>query len=269
MTQGNDVIAAIEDWKAQRINGAQLMRRLIAHPDWQVPISAQEAQAVLDDPRLSRIQYSRDDEGVTRLYLFSEPDAWNTFREITDTKGEQYFISTAGEWVFQLPFDALDTLVIDAGTTHEIGYGQTQFARLHELAEAMEIERMLSALRFGTAGSGDALRVAQYERYLLAVLKTEEGVHLCHAPDSRERQLAAIFTDEDAFELAYQELADTYHHGQVMMMRLSGAQLFEALKPVPLDGMVFNFAGPTQAIAFAPAFSQVMLDTLASSSPSP
>jgi hypothetical protein len=48
-----------------------------------------------------------------------------------------------------------------------------------------------------------------------------------------------------------------------MMMRLTGAQLFEALKPLPLDGIVFNFAGPTQPIAFAPAFSQVMLDTLA------
>jgi hypothetical protein len=263
MTQSNDVVTAIEDFKAQRINGAQLMRRLIAHRTWQVPISAQAAQAVLADPTLSRIQYSRDEEGITRLYLFSNNDAWNTFREITASKGEQYFISTAGEWVFQLPFDEINTLVIDAGTMHEIGYSKEQFSRLHELAEAVEIERLLSALRFGTASSGDALRVAQFPRFLLAVLKSEEGVHLCHAPDKRERQLAAIFTDEDAFELAHEELAATYHQGQVMMMRLTGAQLFEALKPLPLDGIVFNFAGPTQPIAFAPAFSQVMLETLA------
>jgi hypothetical protein len=266
MTQGNDVAAAIEDWKAQRISGAQLMRRLIAHRTWQVPISAQEAQAVLADPTLSRIQYSRDKEGITRLYLFSDHSAWNAFRDITESKGEQYFISTTGAWVFQLPFDAVDTLVIDPGTAHEIGYGKEQYARLRELVEAVEVERLLSALRFGTAGSNDALRVAQFSRYLLAVLKTEEGVHLCHAPDKRERQLAAIFTDEDAFELAYDELAATYHHGQIMMMRLSGAQLFEALKPLPLDGLVFNFAGPTQPIAFAPAFAQVMLDTLAAAS---
>jgi hypothetical protein len=266
MTQSNDIVAAIEDWKAQRINAAQLMRRLIAHRAWQVPISAQAAQDVLADPANSRIQYSRDEEGVTRLYLFSNPAAYTTFRELTGAQGEQFFISTAGEWVFGLPFDEIDTLVIDAGTPHEIGYGQAQFARLHELTEAMEIERLLSALRFGSAGSGDALRVAQFTRFLLPVLKTDEGMHLCHAPDKRERQLAAIFTDEDAFELAYEELAATYHHGQVMMMRLSGAQLFEALKPLPLDGLVFNFAGPTQPIAFAPAFSQVMLDTLATSS---
>jgi hypothetical protein len=266
MTHGNDVIAAIEDWKAQRINSAQLMRRLIAHPTWQVPISAQAVQDLLADPGNSRIQYSRDDEGITRLYIFSDTAANNTFRELAFAQGEQHFISTTGEWVFQLPFDEIDTLVIDAGTTHEIGYSKAQFTRLHELAEAVGIEHALSALRFGTAGSGDALRVAQFPRYLLPVLKTDEGAHMCHAPDKRERQLAAVFTDEDAFELAYEELANTYHHGQIMMMRLSGAQLFEALKPMTLDGLVFNFAGPMQPIAFAPAFSQVMLDTLTATS---
>ena len=264
--QSNDVIAAIEDWKAQRIDGSRLMRRLIAHRTWQVPIAAQAVQDLLAGPSNGRIQYSRNDEGVTRLYIFSDTTAYNTFRELSNVQGEQHFIATTGKWVFQLPFDAIDTLVIDAGTTHEIGYGESQFARLHELAEAVEIERALNALRFGTAGSGDAMRVVQFPRFLVPVLKTDECVHLCHAPDKRERQLAAIFTDEDAFELAYEELAGVYHHGQIMMMRLTGAQLFESLKPMPLDGIVFNFAGPMQAIAFAPAFSQVMLDTLASAS---
>jgi hypothetical protein len=263
MTQGNDVVAAIEDWKAQRIDSSRLMRRLIGHPSWRVPVSTQAVQELLADPGNGRIQYSRDEEGITRLYLFSDTAAYTTFRELTGAQGEQFFISTTGEWVFQLPFDQINTLVIDAGTPHEIGYGPAQFTRLRELTEAIEIEHLLSALRFGTAGSGDALRVAQFPHFLLPVLKTEEGVHLCHAPDPRGRQLAAIFTDEDAFELAHAELAGAYHHGQIMMMRLNGAQLFEALKPLPLDGLVFNFAGPMQPIAFAPAFAQVMLDTLA------
>ena len=97
--------------------------------------------------------YSQDGEGVSRLYLFSDGEAYAAFQEaVGQAASEQHFLATTGAWIFQLPLDQLDAIEIDPATPWQISYRKEQFPRLRAMAGAVEVEQALTALRAGTAG---------------------------------------------------------------------------------------------------------------------
>jgi hypothetical protein len=83
------------------------------------------------------------------------------------------------------------------------------------------------------------------------------GNRLLMAPDQKGQALAAVFTFEDACD-AFLEQART----QVDMKPLiyAGKDLFKMLSEMNLTGIVFNCSGPAPPVAFAAAFSKVVLE---------
>jgi len=119
-------------------------------------------------------------------------------------------------------------------------------------------ERALAVLRTpsDTPDPSAIPTVRDHQGYLLAVTKEGEQVRLALAPDPQGRALAAVFTHDDCFDAFASGLG-----GQLMMLNLPGRQLFEQLAETQLDGIVFNPAGPPAPVAFAAAFSRVILES--------
>ena len=190
---------AIAEWQNKQITGTELMRRLVSFDKWMLPMSEAAAAEMVSTGAASRLMYSQDGEGVSRLYLFSDGEAYNAFRaSVGQDASEQHFLTTTGTWIFQLPLDPLDFIEIDPATPWQIGYHKEQFPRLRAMAGAVEVEQALAALRAGTAGPGSITKVRQYEHYILAVTSLDGGYTLALAPDDRDRTLAAIFTSDDS-----------------------------------------------------------------------
>lgn len=255
------VQAAITAWQEKQIGGTQLLRRLASFDAWRVPVSEGAAAEMLSTNAATRLMYSRDAAGVGRLYLFSDAAAWETFtRAGNGPAAGQHFLTTTGSWVFRLPLDQVDFVEIDPGSPWHINYSREQFPRLRALAEAVEIERTLLALRRGEAAAGAAVQVRDYAHYLLAVVNQGGQTALALAPDSRGRALAAIFTAADNFDAFADERQPTPEEGQLLSLELAGERLFQQLSGMQLDGLVFNCCGPAPAVAFAPAFAEVVLE---------
>ena len=85
------------------------------------------------------------------------------------------------------------------------------------------------------------------------------GNRLVMAPDQKGRTLAAVFTSEDACE-AFLDEAGKQGGTQLEPLIYAGKNLFELLSKMDLTGIVFNCSGPTPPVAFAAAFSQVILE---------
>lgn len=252
---------AITAWQQQEIRGEQLLRHLVSYDAWRVPVSEFAAAEMLSAHTAPRILTSRDPQGRTRLLLFSEAAAWETFMQASEGGGRagQHFLTAAGSWIFGLPADPVDFLEIDPGSPWRISYGKEHFPRLRALAAAVDIERTLLALRRGDAAAGAAAQVRDYAGYLLAVVNRGGQTGLALAPDSKNRTLAAIFTAADNFDAFIETRQSSLSEGQLLSLELTGVELFRLLAGMRLDGLVFNCSGPAAAVAFAHAFAEVIL----------
>lgn len=251
------IAEAIEAWRAKQQNGTWLMRTLVSHDKWIVPLSEAAAVELLATNALPRIQYNRDQHGVNRLMLWSSPDTYATYAKGAGVTTNQHTLTTTGVWVFQLPLDGIDAIWIDPLNAHDILYDKQQFARLRDFAAAVSIERDIAALRAGTASDGAVVRVREYQNYLLPVARDANGGRsLLMAPDSQGRALAAVFTAADA----YDAFEPQQQGGEVDCVQLSGERLFGLLANMDLTGIVFNCKGPIAPVAFAAGLSRVVLD---------
>lgn len=251
---------AIAEWKDGTITGSQLVRQLVSYDKWICPVSQGAAAEMLASNTASRLSYSRDAEGVSRLYLFSDGDSVSRFRRsLGEDQGEWHLLETTGAWFFQLPLDQIDLIEIDPGSPWEIGYRKEQFARLAAMAHALDVECALADLRAGTAAPTATQLVYDYQHYLLAVVNRGSGYSLALAPDSRGRSLAAVFTAQDNFDAFCGEQGPTNLGVQIMPFELTGEKLFAQLQQMQLDGLVFNCSGPSKPVAFAAAFAGVIV----------
>lgn len=249
---------AITAWQQQEIRGEQLLRHLVSYDAWRVPISESAAVSAHTAPR---ILTSRDPQNRTRLLLFSDSAAWETFKQASagDAPASQHFLTAAGSWVFRLADDQVDLLEIDPGCPWRISYGKEHFPRLRALAAAVDIERTLLALRRGDAAAGAAAQVRDYAGYLFAIVNRGGQTALALAPDGQGRALAAIFTAADNFDAFTEVRQPALEEGQLLSLELTGVELFRLLAGMRLDGLVFNCSGPAAAVAFAHAFAEVIL----------
>jgi len=222
---------AIEQWQKKEINGTALMRRLIAWKHWNIAIFESAAVEMLATNAASCIMYGRDPKGVG--------------------------------WIFRLSLEGISEIVIDPFSPTEIVYGEEHFAWLWEMADAMEVEEALTKLRFQPESADDVIPlVRDYASYVLAVNRVRGGTVLAMAPDARGRQLAAVFTSMEAFDAFYPEGKQGCPDGELLILNMSGIELFSHLAKMNLEGMVFNCSGPARPIAFAAGIAQVILDSV-------
>ena len=259
----SSITDAVSEWQQKRLSGSALMRAIVAYKEWSVQVSEAAAVEAIQVGALPRLMFNRDEQGVSRLSLFSDTPAVMRFRKAAvgaDTM-QQTFLTTTGVWMFKLPLDTIDMICIDPGTPPDITYHKEQFPRLREMAEAIEVEETLAALRVGeNTTDGMVKLVRDYAGYRIAINKVEDKYSLALAPDSKGRALAAVFTCEEAFDAYYPECKQMYPEGELLMLPLAGSALFAQLQGQNLTGMVFNCAGPGRPVAFAAQFAEVVLN---------
>jgi hypothetical protein len=259
------IVEMILAWRAGKLTGTQLMRSLVTHPHWIIPISEAAGVEMLATNELPRFQYYRDEKGVNRLMLWSSRETFDLYIKRTGVNQQWHYLDTAGTWVFRLPLrnalDGIDQIWIDPLNEHDILYGKEQFPMLHTMADAVAIEEDVAGLRAGTAKEGAMIRVREYQGYLIAIAHKPSGEKsLMIAPDSQGRKLAAVFTHSDAFD-AYLPVAKAHSDGdEIERMQLDGKGLFTILSKMELTGMVFDCSGPVTPVAFAAAMSDLVLN---------
>ena len=252
---------AVERWKNKEINGTALMRLLVSYQDWMVPVSEAAAGEMLQQGSVSRIMFSKDPQGVTRLFIFTDGEAYDRFNKAGAEAGAQLFLTTRGTWVFRMPLEDIDFIAIDAGSPHEIAYGKDLFPRLKQMADAIEIEEALLELRTSAnPREGLLATVRDYKNYGISIQKNGEDIRLGIAPDAKGRTLAAVFTSEEAFDAYYEEGKRLQPEGELVRLNLPGGALFEQLLKTQLVGIVFNCSGPPKPVAFARQFAQFALN---------
>jgi hypothetical protein len=252
-------------WRGGQLTGTQLMRTLVSHAHWIIPLSEAAAAETLARNEVPRIEYYRDPKGVNRLMLWSSRETFDLYSKRAPLNKDQHILDTAGTWVFRMPLrtplDGIDVIWIDPLNEHDIYYEKEQFQSLHDFAAAVAIENDLAALRAGTAKDGTVIRVREYPGYLVAVARKPNGDQsLMLAPDRQGRRLAAVFTHTDAFDAFFPEAKARSDGEEVRGLRFDGQALFTFLAKFELTGMVFNCSGPAMPVAFGAALSKVVLE---------
>lgn len=250
----------VTQWRNQQIDDTALMRQLVSYTTWSLPVSESAAFEMMAENVASRLQYNRNSQGVNRQMIFSSAEAFATYQKNCGDPQEQYLFTTTGTWVFRLPFDGIDEILIDPLTPGDVSYPSTQFGKLHHMADAIEVEQSLAALRQGTAPDGALKIVKNYPSFwMMATIHGQSFSVMC-APDSKDRKLAALFTSEDALAAFRPQAKGVAGEAQAVERIWKGEDLFPVLAKMPIDGFVFNCKGPVTPVAFAIAFAQVVCE---------
>ena len=86
--------AAIQRWLNNEIGGTALMRLLVSYGQWMAPISESAVGEMLQQGVPSRVMSSMDRQGVSRLFIFSDSDAYGEFSKVPVNAGQQHFLTT-------------------------------------------------------------------------------------------------------------------------------------------------------------------------------
>jgi hypothetical protein len=250
----------IEAWRAKKLSGLGLMRGLVSHPTWEVPISEKATAEALASNSISSVQVSTTGEGKTCLMLFSDAEAHKAHRQANAITSEQHFLKTAGTWVFRLPLEQVDQVWVDASTPHDIYYEKQHFGALRDMANAVIAEEALMGLRKGNAPDGAIATAKAHENYYMATMLRDGKPVFLPAPDDKGRNLAAVFTADDSFDAFAAETMRGNDGLRIEQMQMNGETLFDTLRRMTIDGFVFNCAGPIAPVAFAQGMASVVLE---------
>lgn len=234
---------AIELFVSQRLNGMYLPRIFAAWRSWIVPAE--------EDPTLLSLRPIVLGDAEPELWLFSDADALAAAQAQPGAESlAGSLITASGAAIFAALTDNLASVKLNPFTGADVYYTRAQFPRLREWAQIVGVERALAAV----LRTGEGLDIIRnFSGYFVAV--NREGLQgLALVPDDKGRRLAAVFTARDALE-AY---LDEYGSPDSLPLGMTGAQLFTALRRMPLDGFIVNPEGPA-AYGFAMAFAVLVM----------
>jgi hypothetical protein len=237
-----ELLNALEAYQRGTLSLAALARAVVGHPSWHLPTRA----ASSDDT--AAVALVPGPGGQWWLCAFTSAGALESFRATRrDSVPGGVTVFSGARLAEHLPL-AAQGVGIDPGSAHAVTLGPPAPALLREMGEAVQVEAVLA----GRSDEPDQFdRLRRYRGYRVAW----QGSSLVLAPDSRGRRLVAVFTSEDTLA-AYAE-----RHGPPSppAQKVDGTSLFELLRRAPVDGIVFNCAGPIPPKAVAQAFSAAVL----------
>jgi hypothetical protein len=257
----NDVVDALEQWKNQTITRGQLLRRLLQFENWMTPIHEDRGEAFARFA-LSRARLISNAEGKAQIYLLSCSDTTEAVRNAHSAEGGMAFSNPTGWEIFSVAIDGVEAVVIDPGTPHEFVIESAEFSEIQPLADAVGIEEVWQRLRSGNEEEDDVARGARYQGYHIAVVERDEGSVLVHVPHDDGGMFVPVFTHDDALALALDEFRESFAPAELKTARTGGAQLFPALAKEKADGIVFNYQGPGDPMAFRLDMTDIMLAEL-------
>jgi hypothetical protein len=239
---------ALELFNSEDISIHQCFRALCQFEHWVVGAKEQNGEVF---PVLN------DGPDGHWLLVFSSITSYRNYLMEKQLPVEHPYLTIGGQWLFGNADDKIQGIALDVGTEHTMPIYQKQFEYLKQWSDALAVEKIISELKFKDT-SEHLKAVAKFPRYFLPVTKTGDNVQIILTPDANNRQLAAVFTAQDAGELFIAEAKEGLGE-DVSLQECSGTNLFNALQSMPLDGLVFNPSGPTAPVAFGIALLDAIM----------
>jgi hypothetical protein len=259
MPKTNPITKLVAQWRQQKINATTLARGLVGYDKWSVLISEEAVGDALANNINPPMKLITGDDGLVNLVLFSSGSTIDSYRKANKATGPIHYVTCHGTGLFRMSFDGIDQIAIDPATPNDIYYKKHQFEWLREIADAVHVEEALAGLRYGKPPKDAMQTVLDYPRYFLPVCKDPDNPSMITAPDNQGRKLAAAFTSEDAYEAFTPRAQEVADGAEVEQLQVNGKMLFEALQRMPIDGFVFNCAGPVDPVAFQQAAAGLIL----------
>ncbi|MGQ9903754.1 MAG: hypothetical protein ACUVRU_05280 [Anaerolineae bacterium] len=225
-----------------------LLRLFLDHAGWHVP-AARDARGQIALLRL------KDDAGRRYLFLCTDKQAYADClaRVGADVLGE-HFITIAGDELFDNLPDEVDIIRVNAYSPPELRYRGDQIPALRQWARAVKVERTLATPQ------PDLSLVKRFDAFYIVLRKLDgKEMALTLAPDKRGRKLAAVFTAPDTLEAFLRNQGDGGLKFEPQTVKTSGEILFDDLQHLPIDGIVFNCAGPVAPRLFVAGFAKAVM----------
>jgi hypothetical protein len=259
----NDVIDALAEWRGAKIHRDQAIRRILANENMGLAI---RPGTDIDSSRfaLADAKLIPDAEGRARIVLVTAGNRSAAFEAEQDATGGVEYSNPTGWEVFAVELEGVDAVVVDPDTPHEFVIESAEFAGLKEVAEAVAIEGVWQRLHDGFEEDDDVSRAARYPAYRLAAVQREGGSVLIFVPNDDGSQAIPVFTHTDALALAMAEFEENFAPDEIQVMKLGGAQMFPVLaQQKDAAGIVVNYRGPSEPVAFKLDVTELMLQELA------
>ena len=242
----------LRDALQQALNGSSagpaLLRRLVSHDEWRMPIN-------VDAGGKSHIIYVKDTNGQRFQLLYSDERG---YRDGVAAIGQallgERVLTTNGRALFADIGEDADILSINWGSPPEVFFRKPQFAGLRRWARAVAVERSLASPR------PDLSLLKHFDEYYIVLQKIEGGYGLTLAPDGHNRKIATVFTAEDNAEAFVRDQRAGQMGFEPVTRTIPGQHLFEDLKDLPLDGIVFNYSGPVPRRMFIAQLAGAVMD---------
>ncbi len=229
-------------------SGHALLRLFLDHAGWHVPAARDED---------GQIALLRLKDGAGQRYLFLCTDR-QAYADCLATVGAEalgaHFITTAGDALFANLPDEVDVIRVNAYSPPELRYRGDQIPALRQWARAVKVERTLATPQ------PDLGLVKRFDAFYVVLQRLEgEGRALTLAPDKRGRKLAAVFTAPDALDAFLRDQGDGGLKFEPVTVKTPGHILFDDLQHLPIDGIVFNCAGPVAPRLFVAGFAKAVM----------
>jgi len=235
------IVHAMAAHKQGSSSHSEAFRHLVQHPSWHVPsrIAADGSSGLWMFPGSA---------GEWWVCAFSSKQAMDAYAQANKlTIGDNFFVTAGGSLARNIPGGARG-VGLDLASPHGMALYAQDLPLLAEFGQAVRVEEILQ---------GNSKRDNQFEllRNYPGYRFCWQGSQLMMAPDNQGRRLAAVFTAEDTYQ------AFRARHGASVPphTKVDGKTLFEQLRIAPIDGIVFNCAGPIPPKAVAHAFSDATL----------
>lgn len=201
--------------------------------------------------------------GVLRLPLLVDPAGQRILEVFSDEQAARDF--AAREWGDAGPAPAHVEVVgwdlfgaIEPGTVARVSFDQHSEHAFNYQGDATEvlaawaaIARVEAALKQPDTVDDALSVVADFNAWVCVMARRQDEHELVFAPDSRGRVLAALFTAEDCAREFIDAVAEDLEADEVHTLRYAGADIFGLLRPMQLDGIVFNPLSHLQPVALS------------------
>ncbi len=232
-------------------DGDAALEAIMWHPTWRTAGGSADEGTSLAIHRIGERRI---------LEIFSDLDAIHDVERRGDVAPSNTVAFGGFELFEALEGVAIDRVSIDPASDHTVYYVGEQVDLMRAWARQIAVE---AALHVPDRLSNPFAKLANYDRYSIVLVPTAQATVFMLAPDDGGRDLAALFTRESYAEEFIASLGDAA--AGAFTQTITGIELFDRLKEMQLDGMVFNAHCSADARALSIAVLERLLPDVLSS----
>lgn len=259
----SDIRTRIQSWRNEEISDVRLLRDLVEHERWYLPVANQSVAGARPGDDISpAIRFSRNQSGEKVFCVFSDMAAFNLYQaRLASATGPDAAMEADGAWLFSRVLDDFASVVIDPHSPHQLTCERPQFKLLNDTANGVRMERTLKSLHDGGL-TGEALAaglssVKNYQNFYV-VLTAVNGAYapVMYRSDNNV-PLLAVFTGKDNARLFYEQMNARFP-GTYSYEQHTGLSIAEGVIGSNFQGLVFNPGVFAEPVAFASKFAHLV-----------